>query len=318
MIRIRFVVLVLMLAAPRLASADPITQAPVQLAPYDGLITVGISRPPYFDPAFGLVLSWQDVANEDGYELEIEYTPLSGGPQTYRLQVGRDAESYRLVTFPPGAGSGTILPGRYRWRVRGYQGSFDAPASTGPFSPFRLFQVYVDLPYSLAPDIVVQPGPMRIDYRDVFAFALAWMSVYPDPPYSLAADCSKNGIIDETDLAQLVAWRKKGEFDALLPAPEVANASEETADYSRVVSGETQLLLTWARTDAFGYYVRIAYSDRDFLVFLPNPGAGVNVVLVVNPFVTQADVYNLQIAAIDHRNVPGRWSPFFRFIVEDR
>ncbi len=312
--RTRLCALAILVAAVSPVFSDPISGAPQQVAPFDGMITA--NRPPYFDPAFGLVLSWIDVANEDGYQVEIEYTPLVGAAQTFTLPGGRDAEGYRLVTFPPGAGSGTLLPGQYRWRVRGYQGTFDQPASTGPYSPSRLFQVYVDLPYSQAPDIVPQAGPRRIDYRDVFAFALAWLSVYPDPPYSLAADSSKNGVIDDTDLAQLSAYRKKGDFDALLAAPAVQNASEQDADYAAVLAGTTQLVLSWTRTDAFGYYVEIAYADVDFLEFVPNPGAGATVVFPINPFVTQPEAYNLRVAAIDRRYVQGRWSPFFRFFIE--
>lgn len=298
------------------AHAEPITEAPALVAPFDGMITA--NRPPFFNPAFGLRLSWHDVANEDAYQLEIVYTPLSGPPATYLLPAGRDAEGYRLITFPPDASSGTLLPGRYVWRVRGVQGSFAQPTQTGPWSPSRLFQVYVDLPYLEPPDVYPTLGPVRIDYRDVLAFALAWQGVYPNLPYGLAADADKNGVIDEMDLTQLVAYFRSDDYDALLPALEVQNASQTFADYSAVAAGTVELQLTWQRVSAYGYYVEVAYAELSQLEFLPDPGTGATISLAVNRFVTGPEVYNLRVAAIDHRYITGRWSPFFRFIVEDQ
>ena len=132
----RSVLLLALLGAP-FSAAQNVTEAPVLLAPPSQ--QVFINQPPVVDPGVGIALKWQDVANEDGYEIAITFYPEgSNTPQPNVRYATADATGYNLVSLGQGI---TPDSGRYLWRVRGYRGPEGNPTQTGPYSEPREFRV---------------------------------------------------------------------------------------------------------------------------------------------------------------------------------
>ena len=308
----RCLVALALLLAPLTVRAQQVTEAPALTGPFDGVIV------PYTEAGQSIPLGWTDVDNEQGYEIEIALVPIAGQPTTETRTTSANAGSYDLTVFP--LATGGLSTGTYTWRVRGFRGPHGAPTQVGPWSPARTFRVYLGLPYEDRPDIYPNRPDNRIDYRDVFSFALGWQSSEAEGDYKIAADLTRNGRIDATDLRGLVSYIKTGDYDALLPEPViiVPATPDSTWDFDAVAGGTT-VTLTWQRQSAMGYHVNIAYvagsTDEDFLVFVPDPGQGNTVSLVLDPYIVEPALYNVRVAGISMDAIEGHRSAYWHFDV---
>lgn len=326
---LRRLLLVGLLTLAPFGPAQDVTQAPPLLAPPHQ--QVFINQPPVIDPGVGVALKWQDVANEDGYQIAVNFYPEgSNTPQAHVLYAPADSEVYNLVSL-----SGGITPalGRYQWRVRGYKGTPPNITQQGPQSEVREFRVVASFQVRQAPDIYPRPTPGvtvggdgKIDRRDVLAFATQWFKTSSGEPgtdpYNPKADFNGDGAINEPDVLGLVGYLQGAQPAVVLPKVNITyppSTPTLTVPLSSILSGAFQVEAWWDRVpEAFGYIVHLEFGvpaeTRDKFVLNP-AGAVSTVTTTLNEFIKVSSLYNVQIAAVDANFVRGEWSDFRRISV---
>lgn len=310
--------------------AQNVTQAPPLTTPPDG--QVFINQPPTIDPGVGIALRWSDVANEEGYEIDITFYPEAGGAtQSHTRYAAQNAELFALVSLQTGGVTPEL--GRYVWRVRGYRGSQGAPSQTGPYSEARSFRVVAEFRLLDPPDVFPRAaGDGQIDRRDVLAFATQWYKVSAgDPggadPFNPRADFDASGRVDELDLLALISYLQGTQPRVILPRVNLTYPDPRLSERPRVLlsailSGAVQMEAVWDRVpEAFGYVLEIVFGEQGApqqikSKFILNPsGPVVSVTTTLNEFLKVALLYNVRVAAVDAAFAQGPWSDYGRFEV---
>jgi hypothetical protein len=310
------VILVLLIASP-LAEAQEVTEAPTLVEPLSDIIVV--RKEPIISPTSGVKFRWIDVANEQSYQLQIDFTPLSGSPVSETYQLSANTERFELITFP----SGFLSLGTYSWMIRGVSGPAQNPVQTGPWSQQHSFQVFQDDPYRQAPDVVLDAS---FDYMDLLAFTAQWYLTQDDiQSFNAYADYNKSGRVDEADLPGIMSYIKNGTFagfpnpvEIVFPPIESGTATNEVA-LTDIIGGTETAQVKWKRVSgAFRYTIHVSFDSRDeFIYVFASSGDPEILTTSIDTIIDRAALYNIRIAAENRQLIMGEWSVFRHWEVTD-